>query len=311
MDYLNNITLTILIILLIRSRLTLSTPDLESMQELKIYISTLDGFFKNRPENMTIEEKELFEESYRPTISYAIQNKELTVNCDNPQRLESFLKEYVDNYNRGLLQEDSNYNEFDTINALDKMLISNIKDTTKNRARYIETAIKYAPLILLKYFENRDFIRDITIELASKDEESYPLMLFKPEYETDGVHGEYADNWQDYFRCKYVLDMEWYWNEYSFIHSKNIIKKRRKKFAPLQERVYKYIYKNANNGVFVLSRTDLKNCLVLTHKDKTLNELRKQYREICNKHSDFDIIKYNRTTKMYDIHKDILKDKLN
>lgn len=311
MDYLNNITLTIFIILLIRGRLTLSTPDLESMKELKMYISTLDGFFKNRPEDMTIEEKEQFEESYHQTISYTIQNKELTVICDNLERLESFLKEYVENYNNGLLEEDSNHNEFDTISSLDKMLISNIKDTTKNKARYIETAIKYAPLILLKYFENRDFIKDITIELASQKEEIYPMMLFKPENETDGVNGEYVDNWQDYFRCKYILDMEWYWNEYNFIHSKNITKERRKKFAPLQEKVYKYIYKNATNGVFVLSRTDLKNCLALTHKDKTLNDLRNQYREIYNKHSDFDIIKYNRTTKMYDIHKDILKDKLN
>ena len=124
MDYLNNITFTIFIILLIRGRLTLSTPDLESMKELKMYISTLDGFFKNRPEDMAIEEKEQFEESYHQTISYTIQNKELTVICDNLERLESFLKEYVENYNNGLLEEDSNHNEFDTISSLDKMLIS-------------------------------------------------------------------------------------------------------------------------------------------------------------------------------------------
>ena len=105
--------------------------------------------------------------------------------------------------------------------------------------------------------------------------------------------------------------MEWYWNEYNFIHSKNITKERRKKFAPLQKKIHKFLCNNAKEGIWVLSRSDLKNHLHLTHKDKILSDLRNQYREIYNKQPDFDIIKYNRTTKMYDIHKDILKDKLN
>lgn len=60
----------------------------------------------------------------------------------------------------------------------------------------------------------------------------------------------------------------------------------------------------------MLSRTDLKNCITLTSKDKTLNDLRNQYREIFNKLPDFNIISYNRSTQLYDIHKDILTDKI-
>lgn len=309
MHYLDNITLTILIILLRDGVLTISAPDADSFNELTAYTSTLDSFFRNKPENMTIEEEEEFTETYVPTIEYECNNTELRVHCNNIERLEMFLKEYAHNYNSGMLEEESNKNEYDTISALHDMLIADANKATTNKSRYIEADIKYAPLVLLKYFEHDEFIQRLTVQLAPVEEMSYPMILF--ERNLDETPAEYVSDWQKYFHCRYVLNMDWYFKEYQRLTSKTISRKRRKIFSPLQKRVYKYLLNNAKEGIFKLSRTDLKNCMLLTNKDKILSDLRVQYREIFLKHSDFDIISYNRATKLYDINKDILTDILN
>lgn len=309
MHYIDNITLTILIILLRDGILTLSTPNKDSLKELSAYISTLDGYFVNKPDNLTIEQEEVFNENYVPTIENEERYNELNISCNNGENLERFLREYAHNYENGTLIEDGNTNEFNTISALHDMLFTNAEGMTTNKAQYINTDIKYAPLVLLKYFENKDFIQSLTIQLVPKEEIPYPMILF--ERGLDGLPEEYTSNWHEYFNCRYVLNMDWYIEEYNKSISKTITQKRRKEFAPLQEKVYRYIYNNAKEGVFVLSRTDLRNCMKLSTKDKTLSDLRNQYREIFNKLPDFNIISYNRSTKLYDIHKNILTDKLN
>lgn len=308
MDYIDNLTLTILIALLRDGTLTLSAPDMDSLAELSVFISTLDSYFVDKPDNLTIEQEEVFNENYVPTIEYEERYNELNISCNNGENLERFLHEYAHNYENGTLIEDGNTNDFNTISALHDMLFSKTEGLKTNKAQYIETDIKYAPLILLKYFENNDFIQRLNIQLVSKKEMPYPMILF--ERGLDGLPEEYTSNWQEYFYCRYVLNMDWYIEEYNKSISKTITKERRENFSPLQEKVYKYLYNNAKEGVFVLSRSDLKNCMTLNTKDKTLNELRSQYREIFHKLPDFNIISYNRSTKLYDIHKDILTDKI-
>ena len=308
MDYIDNLTLTILIALLRDGELILSAPDMDSLAELSVFISTLDGYFVNKPDNLTIEQEEVFNENYVPTIEYEERYNELNISCNNGENLERFLHEYAHNYENGTLIEGGNTNEFNTISALHDMLFTKAEGMTTNKAQYINTDIKYAPLVLLKYFENNDFIQRLTIQLVPKEEMPYPMILF--ERGLDGLPEEYTSNWHEYFNCRYVLNMDWYIEEYNKSISKTITKERRNEFAPLQEKVYRYIYNNAKEGVFMLSRADLKNCMTLTTKDKTLNDFRNQYREIFNKLPNFDIISYNRSTKLYDIHKDILTDKI-
>ena len=307
MRYLDNITLTILIILLRDGVLTISVPDAKSCDELTTYVSTLDSLFKDKPKKMTIEEEEEYKETYVPTLQYQSNGRELTVQCKNSERLETFLKEYAQNYNDGILVEEGNSNEFDRISALQGMLITKAKDSTKDTSHYIVTNSKYAPLILFNSFEYNEFIQGLTIQLAPIEEMPYPMILF--ERNLDGTPDQYVSDWQKYFHCRYVLNMDWYIEEHIRLSSKTVSRERRKDFAPLTKRVYRYLFNNAKEGVFHLSRTDLKNCMTLTNKDKTLTDLRDQYREIFGKSSDFDIISYNRGTKMYDIHEDILTDK--
>ncbi len=308
MDYIDNITLTILIILLRDGTLNFYSHDERSTEDLACYISTLDCLFMNKPENMSIEEKENFNENYVPTIEYKTHLNSVNIHCNNIERLSTFLREYSENYKNGTLIEHGNVNEFDTISALHDMLITKTTGKTTNNSCYIETDIKYAPLVLLKYFENNNFIQGLTTELVSEEEMPYPMILF--ERGLDGLIEAYSPNWQEYFCCRYVLNMNWYIEEYNKSISRTITKERRKKFAPLQQKVYKYLYNNAKSGVFLLSRTDLKNCMTLTSKDKMLNDLRNQYREIFNKLPNFRIISYDRSTHMYIIHKDILTDKI-
>lgn len=308
MHYLDNITLTILIALLRDGVLTISTPDMKSLEELSVYISTLDCLFMNRPTNMSIEEEEEFTETYVPTIVYENNSKELNIHCNNIKKLEIFLKEYAKNYKGGSLEEED-ANEFNTIGALHNTLIRKANKVPTNKTHYIEIDIKYTPLILLKFFENNMFVQRLTVQLAPREEMPYPMILF--ERNLDGTPNKYVKDWQSYFHCKYVLNMNWYINEYNRSISRTVVRKRRENFAPLTNDIYTYLLNNAKEGVFHLSRTDLKNCMTLANKDKKLNDLRVQYREIYRKLPDFDIISYNRSTKLYDIHKDILTDKLN
>lgn len=307
MDYIDNITLTILIILLRDGALNFYSPDMQSTEDLAWYISILKSLFLNKPKNRSIEEKENFNENYVPTIEYKTHLNSVNIHCNNIERLSTFLHEYSENYKNGTLIEHGNVNEFDTISALHTMLFSKTEGITTNKAQYIETDIKYVPLILLKYFENNDFIQRVTIQLAPKKKMQYPMILF--ERGLDGLPEEYTSNWHEYFNCRYVLNMDWYIENYYKSISKTITKERRDKFSPVQQRVYNYILKKAKEGIFVHSRIDLKNCMKLTTKDRTLNELRAQYIEIYHKEPNFNIITYNRSTEYYEVHEDILKDK--
>lgn len=307
MDYIDNIALTILIILLRDGALNFYSPDIQSTEDLAWYISILKSLFLNKHENISIEEEENFNENNAPTIEFKKHSNSVNIHCNNIERLRTFLREYSENYKNGTLIEHGDVNEYDAISALHDMLIAKAIGKTTNNARYIETDIKYAPLILLKYFENNDFIQRVTIQLAPKKEMPYPMILF--ERGLDGLPEEYTSNWHEYFNCRYVLNMDWYIEDYYKSISKTITKERRDKFSPVQQRVYNYILKKAKEGIFVHSRIDLKNCMKLTTKDRTLNELRAQYIEIYHKEPNFNIITYNRSTEYYEVHEDILKDK--
>lgn len=308
MDYIDNLTLTILLHLHRTHELRLHANDYDTLEQLQVYISWIETLLKNKPANLTIEDDELFEERYKPCITYKTFLTDIVVRCEDIGRLETYLREYIRAYKDEDLKEYGNKNEYDSITSLSEELKAIAESSNKSKRRHIVTGVKYTPVVAEKYLQHNNFIRDMEIELVSPELIEYPIKMYL--YTDSGDIESEKTDWQEYFDCRFELDMAWYIEEYNKSISQTITKERRKKFAPLQKKLYRYLYNNAKEGVFMLSRTDLKNCITLTSKDKTLNDLRNQYREIFNKLPDFNIISYNRSTQLYDIHKDILTDKI-
>ena len=308
MDYIDNLTLTILLHLHRTHELRLHANDYDTLEQLQVYISWIEALLKNKPANLSIEDDELFEENYKPCITYKTFITDIVIRCEDIGRLETYLIEYIRACINEDLKEYGNKNEYDSITSLSEELKTIAESSNKSKRRHIVIGVKYTPVVAEKYLQHNNFIRDMEIELVSPELIEYPIKMYL--YTDSGDIESVNPDWQEYFACQFELDMAWYIEEHNKSISKTITKKRRKMFAPLQNKLYRYLYNNAKEGVFMLSRTDLKNCITLTSKDKTLNDLRNQYREIFHKLSDFNIISYNRSTKLYDIHKDILTDKI-
>ncbi len=308
MDYISNVTLSILLQLHRAHELCFQVHDSTSLEQLKEYAYRIEYLLKNKPEGLSDSEDEEFEDNYEPCITYTTTFCSVNLKCENRKHIEDYLNNYIAAYKNDDLKEYGNKNEYERIDVLNQELREKVESSKNSLKQYIVTKLKYMPTIVDNYLQNNDFIRDMNIKLASDEEVEYPLIIF--------IHADSDDldsinpDWEEFFDYKFVLDMDWYLNEYNKSISKTVVRERRKKLAPTQQKVYNYLLRNAKAGVFVLSREDLKNCLLLSSKDKTLNELRVQYREIFNIPTDFNIISYNRTTQLYDIHKDILKYEL-
>lgn len=286
MNYIDNVTLSILIRLLMGGNILLKISDPESISQLITFCSTLTSTLS------CIERKK--------TISG------VNISCNDNRQLREFLTEYIDLYIKGELIEAENTNE--SFEALNKELIDTTKDIKTNKERFITDKTKFAPLILARYLENNEFIKDLSINLAPEGDMPYPMELYENNEFGDSERSRY---WQDYFVCKYVLDMEWYLDKFNSTVSKTVTVKQRTDYPPQQRKLLDVItdwvrvensYRIAPDRLF--SRAKLK--LAEQSKDMAISRLNKCYQEINN--TTTTLIKKSKKTGLYNISRDFHPD---
>ncbi len=208
MDYIDNLTLTILLHLHRTHELRLHANDYDTLEQLQVYISWIEALLKNKPANLSIEDDELFEENYKPCITYKTFITDIVIRCEDIGRLETYLIEYIRAYINEDLKEYGNKNEYDSITSLSEELKTIAESSNKSKRRHIVTGVKYTPVVAEKYLQHSDFIRDMSIELASPEVIEYPIQIYQ--YNDSGdIESEKID-WQEYFDCRFELDMAWY-----------------------------------------------------------------------------------------------------
>lgn len=286
MNYIDNVTLSIFIRLLLGGNILLKISDSESISQLITFCSTLTSTLS------CIERKK--------TISG------VNISCNDNRQLREFLTEYIDLYIKGELIEAENTNE--SFEALNKELIDTTKDIKTNKERFITDKTKFAPLILARYLENNEFIKDLSINLAPEGDMPYPMELYENNEFGDSERSRY---WQDYFVCKYVLDMEWYLDKFNRTVSKTVTVKQRTDYPPQQRKLLDVItdwvrvensYRIAPDRLF--SRAKLK--LAEQSKDMAISRLNKCYQEINN--TTTTLIKKSKKTGLYNISRDFHPD---
>lgn len=290
MNYIDNVTLSILIRLLMGGNILLKTSDQESVSQLLMFCSELTFIL--------------------PLVEYKGTIKGVNISCNDIGQLREFLTEYSNLYIKGELIEAEN--SYESIEALNRELIAITKDIKTNKKRYITEKTKFAPLILARYFENKEFIKDLRISLAPEGEMPYyPMELYKNNEFGDRKMSRY---WQDYFVCKYVLDMEWYLDKFNSTVSKTVTVKRRTDYSPQQRKLLDVItdWVRGENSYRIdpeclFSRAKLK--LAEQSKDMAISRLNKCYQEINN--TTITLVKKSKKTGYYEISKDFQLDREN
>ena len=282
MNYIDNVTLSIFIRLLLGGNILLKISDSESISQLITFCSTLTSTLS------CIERKK--------TISG------VNISCNNNEQLRAFLEEYSDLYSKGELIETENSNE--SIEALNKDLIDITKDIKTNKKRYITDKTEFAPLILARYLENKEFIKDLSISLAPEGDMPYPMELCENNEFGDIERSRY---WQDYFICEYTLDMKWYLDKFNNPVSKTVTVKSRSTYPKQQQKLLNVItewirvensYRIDPDRLF--SRAKLK--LAEQSKDMAISRLNKCYKEINN--TTITLIKKSKKTGYYEISRE-------
>lgn len=285
MNYIDNVTLSIFIRLLLGGNILLKISDSESISQLITFCSTLTSTLS------CIERKK--------TISG------VNISCNDNEQLRAFLEEYSDLYIKGELIEAENTNE--SIEALNKDLIDTTKDIKTNKNRYITYKTKFAPLILARYLENKEFIKDLSISLAPEGKMPYPMELYEDNEFGDVEKTQY---WQDYFICKYVLDMEWYLDKFNRPVSKTVTVKRRTDYPPQQRKLLNIISNQVKESKYRIDSLTLAQKINLSLEDNCLHSaisrLNKCYKEINN--TTTTLIKKNKGTGFYEISREFQPD---
>ena len=307
MNYIDNITLSIYIKLLMGNDVYLNGMSFENRRQLERFASTLDSNFRSDTSQMTIEEEESYNDSYQPVIVYNQDLFEVHISCQDNNKLRVFLTEYSQLYYEGELIENDNIN--DSFEILNNTLIEITKNITTNKRRYILTDTKFAPLILARYLENNGFIKDLSISLAPEGEMPYhPMELYENNEFGDGERSRY---WQDYFVCKYTLDMEWYLDKFNRPANKTVTVKRRTTYPKQQQKLLEVIndwvkvensYNIESDRLF--SRAKLK--LSKQNKDMAISRLNKCYQEINN--TTITLVKKSKKTGYYEISREFQPD---
>ena len=303
MNYIDNITLSIYIKLLMGNDVYLNGMSFENRRQLERFASTLDSNFRSDTSQMTIEEEESYNDSYQPVIVYNQDLFEVHISCQDNNKLRVFLTEYSQLYYEGELIENDNIN--DSFEILNNTLIEITKNITTNKKRYILTDTKFAPLILARYLENNGFIKDLSISLAPEGEMPYhPMELYENNEFGDGERSRY---WQDYFVCKYTLDMEWYLDKFNRPANKTVTVKRRTDYSPQQRKLLDVItdwvrgensYRIDPESLF--SRAKLK--LKAKNEDMAISRLNKCYKQINS--TTITLIKKSKKTGYYEISRE-------
>ena len=306
MNYIDNITLSIYIKLLMGNDVYLNGMSFENRRQLERFASTLDSNFRSDTSQMTIEEEESYNDSYQPVIVYNQDLFEVHISCQDNNKLRVFLTEYSQLYYEGELIENDNIN--DSFEILNNTLIEITKNITTNKKRYILTDTKFAPLILARYLENKDFIKDLSISLAPEGEMPYPMELYEDNEFGDVERTQY---WQEYFICKYTLDLEWYLDKFNRPANKTVTVKRRTTYPKQQQKLLEVIndwvkvensYNIESDRLF--SRAKLK--LSKQNKDMAISRLNKCYQEINN--TTITLVKKSKKTGYYEISREFQPD---
>ena len=164
-------------------------------------------------------------------------------------------------------------------------------------------------MILARYLENNGFIKDLSISLAPEGEMPYhPMELYENNEFGDGERSRY---WQDYFVCKYTLDMEWYLDKFNRPANKTVTVKRRTTYPKQQQKLLEVIndwvkvensYNIESDRLF--SRAKLK--LSKQNKDMAISRLNKCYQEINN--TTITLVKKSKKTGYYEISREFQPD---
>lgn len=283
MNYIDNVTLSIFIRLLLGGNILLKISDSESISQLITFCSTLTS-----------------------TLSCIERKKTVggvNISCNDNEQLRTFLEEYIDLYIKGELIEVEN--SYESIEVLTRELIAITKDIKTNKKRYITYKTKFAPLILARYLENKEFIKDLSISLAPEGEMPYyPMELYEDNEFGDVERTQY---WQDYFICKYTLDMEWYLDKFNRPANKTVTVKRRTDYSPQQRKLLDVItdwvrgensYRIDPESLF--SRAKLK--LKAKNEDMAISRLNKCYKQINS--TTITLIKKSKKTGYYEISRE-------
>ena len=305
MYYLDNVSLSIYIHLLIYGDIVLQSPDKESLEDLTHFAHSLDSPFYNDHEDFTFNEQTIYDENYTRCISYTVKNRHIDITCNNRKKLEHYLKNYARLYKINDLQEWGNTNKHYSLNSLHGLLISTTQKSP-NKESCITTDINFAPLILLKYFDNPVFLKSLTVALADTEAIQYPVMIYHPQDSETPLQ----DNWQDYFVCRYVIDVNWYINDYNSLKSTSLTKKRRIEYAPQQKKMLRIMAMwLKNNNRYNIPTDEFTNKLSIKNIYEPVKKLNEQYREIHGiNNSKTVLLKANKGDYSYEISKDFNPD---
>ncbi len=300
MDYIDNLTLAILLHLHRTPKLRLFANDYNTLMQLQTYIGCIDALFKNKPENLSIEEDELFEENYKPCITCKTFSTIIDVFCDDTDRLESYLKNYINAYNNEDLIEHGDKNEYITIAELNAELRATGETSNRRSKHHIIKGIRYAPVITEKYLKNNNFIKDMEIKLVSPEVIEYPIKMYM--YTESGDIENTYNKWQEYFDCRFEIDMAWYLNTFSdnstadkLVQETNKYPKQQQTMLNVLEHWVNIQHTNQIPANILISRAKI----LYANIDSAVSRLNKQYKQINN--TDEKLLTKHKGTGFYEI----------
>lgn len=283
MKHLDNIALIILLRLLLHNEsLELVAKDrtTNSKNELLYYVNAIKSRINTPQKCLNVNDQNY-------TITLSIVDREL---------LNTYLKNYANEFDNGF------YTNINSISALKNELIKT-RNTRKTVANYPIHNIQFIPYVLSEYYKNEKFIKNISIQTENTEEVAYPIKIY--DYFEDGEPtGNFYNNYEDYFDWEVCVNLNDYIKSATIKKFQNPQNIKEKKFSKDEKKLFKFLLVSAQNGIFVLTKTELLSYCNKSSFDAIKHRLNNKYNEIYNK--DIKLLSYNRTDEQYIISRDIL-----
>lgn len=283
MKHLDNIALIILLRLLLHNEsLELVAKDrtTNSKNELLYYANAIKSRINTPQKCLNVNDQNY-------TITLSIVDREL---------LNTYLKNYANEFDNGF------YTNINSISALKNELIKT-RNTRKTVANYPIHNIQFIPYVLSEYYKNEKFIKNISIQTENTEEVAYPIKIY--DYFEDGEPtGNFYNNYEDYFDWEVCVNLNDYIKSATIKKFQNPQNIKEKKFSKDEKKLFKFLLASAQNGIFVLTKTELLSYCNKSSFDAIKHRLNNKYNEIYNK--DIKLLSYNRTDEQYIISRDIL-----
>ena len=213
MNYIDNITLAILLELYRSRSLRLNVSDAQSIEQVSAYFYGIELTIKSKPDNLSFEQDEEFDENYVPCLKWQVQHSSIVLTCTDTKRLANYLKQYIKLYKKGELIEYGDKNEYDSMAALSQELKIIAESSSKPMARFIITDTKFTPLIVDKYLRNNDFVRGMQIKSVPSELVEYPIHVY--DINESGDIDAMLHQWSEYIDVRYELDLNWYLEKFN------------------------------------------------------------------------------------------------